>query len=233
MLVLGQVPSGRSRDALDVLAMLRSRYAPDDGGQDAGGAGGGDSKQGDDDQPTGKDGKPFDADRAQRTIDRQTEELRILRAQAKELADARTRLKEIEDKDKSEVERLAGSAKEASEKLAAAEARAQDLAIRLSVAESAEAAGIPAKNLKAAIRILDRKAVELDADGEPTNVEAVLKALVKDFPILTMTEGGSDEAKPPTQAVPSTPKPAGKPGPKDAENEIYKRIQETQGVTRW
>ena len=209
MLILGQAPSGRSGDAPDVLAMLRSHYTPDDGGQ---GGEAGDSGAGTDQgsgTETGKDGTPFDAIRAQRTIDRQTEELRTLRAQAKELADARARLKEIEDKDKSETERMASKAREVEAKLTSAEQRAADLALQMSVERAARKLGFIDED--DAYRLLDRKAVTLDDDGVPTNVETLLKDLAKAKPHLIASEdtgqrGTNGNA---TRGVPGTPKPAG------------------------
>jgi hypothetical protein len=52
---------------------------------------------------TGKDGTAFDAARAQRTIEQLREEIKASKATAKELSVDQARLKEIEDKDKSEV----------------------------------------------------------------------------------------------------------------------------------
>jgi hypothetical protein len=152
----------------------------------------------------GKDGTPFDAQRAQATIDALRNEIKAGKATAKEADALRARLKEIEDKDKSEVERLAGTAREAGEKLTAAEHRARDLAIRLAVAETATTLGITGASVKAAVRLLDHGALEFDEDtGEPTNVEVVLKALLKEFPMLA-TDG---EKPPPAKGTPQTPKP--------------------------
>jgi type I site-specific restriction endonuclease len=112
----------------------------------------------------GKDGTPFDAQRAQATIDALRNEIKAGKATAKEAEALKARLKEIEDKDKSEVERLAGSAKEASEKLTASEKRARDLAIRLAVAETATSIGISGASVKAAVRLLDHGALTFDED---------------------------------------------------------------------
>jgi hypothetical protein len=185
----------------------------------------GDSPNGDD-PPTGKDGKPFDADRAQRLIDQQRDEIKALKATSKELADARARLKEIEDKDKSEVERLAGSAKEASEKLTAAEARAQDLAIRLSVERAARKLNFIDED--DAYRLLDRKAVEMDEGGEPTNVEKLLADLAKAKPHLIQVEGEAQKTgAAATQKVPHA-RPNGKPPTRD---ELVAEHQKQQAAT--
>lgn len=168
------------------------------------------------DPPKGKDGTPFDAARAQATIEAQRAEVdaavKASKAAAAELAKAQARLKEIDDASKSETEKLAAKATEASEKLTAAEARAQDLAIRLSVERMA--GKLSFIDVDDAYQLLDRKAIELDAAGDPTNVETLLKALVKAKPHLVKAEG-DDAPKPGTRGVPPTPKPNGKPTPED------------------
>ncbi len=133
---------------------------------------------------TGKDGQQFDATRAQRTIDALRTEIKGLKGTQKERDDLATRLREIEDRDKSEAERAASKAAEAEKKLSETEGRLRGMAIRVAVAESATAAGIAPENVKAALRLLDADAIELDDDGLPSNVEAALKALVKEYPIL-------------------------------------------------
>jgi chromosome segregation ATPase len=161
---------------------------------------------------TGKDGKPFDADRAQRLIDQQREEIKALKATSKELADARARLKEIEDKDKSETERAASRAQEAEAKLSAAEQRAADLALQMAVERAARKLNFIDED--DAFRLLDRKAVEMDADGEPANVEKLLTTLAKAKPHLVKDEdaGTANGTGARTQAVPGTPRPnSGRP----------------------
>lgn len=152
----------------------------------------------------GKDGTPFDAQRAQATIDALRNEIKAGKATAKEAETLKARLKEIEDKDKSEVERLAGSAKEASEKLVAAEARAADLALRLTVERAATKAGF--HDPDDAYRLIDRRTVELDDAGEPTNVEALLKDLAKAKPHLVKAEDSGKKMA--DRGTPALPKPA-------------------------
>lgn len=138
---------------------------------------------------TGKDGTPFDAARAMTTIERLRDEIKGLKGTQKERDELQARLREIEDKDKSETERAAAKAADAEKKLSETEGRLRGMAIRVAVAESATAAGIAPENVKAALRLLDTDAIEMDDAGEPKNVEAALKALVKEYPILAA--GGS------------------------------------------
>lgn len=173
---------------------------------------GGDPPKGDDDQPKGRDGQPFDADRAQRTIDALRDEIKGLKATTKELDAARARLKEIDDASKSETERLASKASEAESKLTAAEQRAADLALQMTVERAARKLGFIDED--DAYRLIDRRAVELDDDGEPTNVEKLLTDLAKSKPHLVKAEGDDGQKNgngAATRGVPPTPKPAGKP----------------------
>jgi hypothetical protein len=168
---------------------------------------------------TGPDGKPFDAARAMTTIEALRAEIKGLKGTQKERDDLATRLREIEDKDKSEAERASGKAAEAEKKLSETESRLRNMAIRVAVAESATAAGIAPENVKAALRLLDADAIELDEDGEPKNVEAVLKGLVKEFPILAGEQANGATAK---RGVPPTPKPSGQQPTRD------ERVAQTQ-----
>lgn len=168
-----------------------------------------DPKPGEGDPPpgdggTGKDGKPFDADRAQRTIDQLRDEVKAGKAAQKELDAAKARLQEIEDAGKSELERATTKATEAEQKVAAAEARAADLTLRLTVERAAGKMGF--HDPDDAYRLIDRKAVELDDEGEPTNVEKLLTDLAKAKPHLVKADDGS--GKKAEKSPPQTPKPA-------------------------
>lgn len=153
---------------------------------------------------TGPDGKPFDAARAMSTIEALRAEIKGLKGTQKERDELAAKLREIEDANKSEAERAVQKAAEAEQKLSQAEGRLRGMAIRVAVAESATAAGISPENVKAALRLLDQDAIELDDDGQPKNVEQALKALVKEFPLLAGTTGNGG-----ARSTPPTPKPSG------------------------
>lgn len=182
-----------------------------------------------DNPPTGRDGTPFDADRAQRTIDAQRDEIKALKAAQKDLAAAQARLKEIDDASKSETERLASKATEAEQKLAAAEQRAADLALRMAVERAARKLNFIDED--DAYRLLDRKAVEMNDDGEPTNVEKLLTDLAKAKPHLVKAEDGDKDAKPRTEKVPSTPKPNGRTSSSDVVRDEVERMRATGRYT--
>ena len=190
------------------------------GGEDDPKPGEGDPPKGDDAKDDGDD---FDKERALATIRKLREKERAGVATQKQLDDALARLKAIEDKDKSETERLAGQAQDASEKLAAAERRAADLALRLTVERTATKLGF--HDPDDAFRLLDRKAVAMDDDGDPTNVETLLKDLAKAKPHLVKADGADKKAD---RGTPTTPKPNGKAlSPEELVEEHTKRLQST------
>lgn len=175
-----------------------------------------------------KDDEDFDKDRALATIRTLREKEKQGKATARELEAAQAKLRELEDRDKSEVERATAKATETEQKLTAAQTKLRDMAIRVAVAETASAAGVAPENVKAAIRLLDASALEFDDDGEPKNVEAALKALVKEYPMLAPATGG--DGKTATKSTPATPKPAGTPNREDL---VKKTEQELAGSGRY
>lgn len=200
-------------------------FAPMGGGED-------DPKPADPPKADDPKDEDFDKDRALATIRKLREGEKEAKATKKQLDDALERLKAIEDKDKTDAEKLAGTAKEASEKLTAAEARAQDLVIRLSVERTARKLNFIDED--DAYRLIDRKAVEMDDDGEPTNVEALLKKLAESKPHLVKSADGDDPKKPAAQkSPPPTPKPNGKPASRDElVNDKYERLKASGGYSR-
>jgi TolA-binding protein len=135
-----------------------------------------------------------------RTIQQLRDEIKGLKGAtgttAKERDELAAKLKELEDKDKSEAERLAGDLKSTGEKLTATEQKARNLAIRAAIAETAGDVGISgAASIKAAMRLLDPSALKFDDEGAVTNAEDALKALVKEYPMLAGQAAGG-EGKP-------------------------------------
>src|SRR3989338_5794363 len=80
------------------------------------------------DPDLGKDGQPFDAERAQRTIEAQREAKKL----AKELEQANARLKEIDDAQKSELEKAQERTAELEKQLKAEAKLRRETNLRLS-----------------------------------------------------------------------------------------------------
>jgi hypothetical protein len=181
---------------------------------------------------TGKDGKPFDAERAQRTIDQLRDEVRAGKATQKELDEARKKLKEIEDAGKSELERATARATEEEQRRTAAEQRAADLALQLTVERAAGKLGF--HDPDDAFRLIDRRAVKLSEDGEPENVEELLKALAKAKPHLVKAEGEAKGGGTAAKGTPPNPKPGNGKAPTrdDLIAEKKKKLEESGSYAR-
>lgn len=174
----------------------------------------------------------FDKDRAMATIRQLREKEKAGKTTAKELADARQKLKEIEDAGKTETERLAATAKETGEKLTVAEKRSQDLAVQLHVERAARKLNFIDDD--DAFRLIDRTAITMDDDGNPTNVEALLTALAKSKPHLVKPESDGNGNKPPTpRSTPPSPKPAASGSSGDEVDKLAERMRASPGVIRW
>lgn len=241
MLRAGQVPGWRSGERPDVLAWLRSGYAPDDGGQGGGDAGTGGDGQGSGgsagagggggggaDGQTGSDGQPFDAARAQRTIDALRSEIKALKGTAKERDDLAARLKAIEDKDKSDSERLAGDLKSATEKLSRAEQRAAEYEQRyttalIRAAIDREAHRANAIDPDAVYALVDRSEISIDEAGTVVGADKAVAALLKAKTYLVKPDGDGGNGSGGNSGVKSTPTTPQPKAPAGGDDEAARR----------
>jgi len=117
---------------------------------------------------------------------------RLARAKAAPPADyedlkaAKARLDELETANATELEKAQKRAADLERQASDATARAQEALLRSSVV--AEAARKNVIDPDAAVALLDRSAIEFDADGNPTNIADAMDSLLKAKPYLT---GGS------------------------------------------
>lgn len=111
-------------------------------------------------------------------------------------ATAEAKLKEQDDAKLSETERLQKERDEARTKAEQIEARARQRVIRSEVRVVASELGFA--DPSDAHRFLDDDAIELDDDGEPKNVKALLEKLAKDKSYLLKTEGAGSAGPPRT-----------------------------------
>ena len=145
------------------------------------------------------------------------DEARKLRQEAhslrQRLAQAEKRVKEHDDAQLSDRERLEKRVAELEESLTAAQAAARDKALRLLVEREARAQKFVDED--AAVLLLPSVgAVEFDDDtGEPKNVKALLKKLAEQKPYLVARDSATATAQPAPQApqagaaLPGTPRP--------------------------
>ncbi len=162
-------------------------YAPDDG--PGGGAGADDDQQdpNPDDQPQG--GKP-DADDDLVSRDELAKVNREAASYRRQLREVQSKLKEFEDAEKTEIERLKGREETLNQELTKARADARDLRVWI----LAEKVGIAPAARQDATRLLDWSTIE-DPD-DATGLEQALRDLVKNRPYLigpggTGADGGS------------------------------------------
>lgn len=168
----------------------------DGAGQSAGdGDGNGDGTDGNG-QGTG------DADGDQRPVTR--EEFDRLRAQLsaadknksqaeKDLAEARAKLKQFEDKDRTELEKAQNDLKEAVEARDSALEKLRDFQIIEAFRNASEAEKPPLNwhNTKVAMGQLDSNLYKIEDDGSVTGMDKAVKALAKDHEYLLKKEQGA------------------------------------------
>jgi len=168
---------------------------------------------------TGRDGQPFDAERAQRTIDKQRDELKAAKAQAAEADALRAKVQEFENAGRSESERKDAELATAARKLADAEQRVADAEARhqaalVNAAIDREAHKQGAVDPEAVAAMIDRSALTLGEDGAVKGAEAAVKKLLEAKPYLAGQASGTAPAGG-FRSIPSTPKPAAPAGRAD------------------
>jgi hypothetical protein len=153
-------------------------------------------------QTDGSQAEPFDPERAMRTIAQLREIERKAKADARELATLKAAQQAREDADLSEKDR-------ATKRTAELEAQLKDTTTTyrtklLRLTAEGVARDLRFRDPKLAVRLLDLDAVELDDDGEPTNLPALLKAELKANPYLAEAE----PVDPGPAPIGATPRPA-------------------------
>lgn len=127
-------------------------------------------------------GTVYDIERAMNTIRTLREKEKEGTRAAKERDDALARLKALEDEKLSADERREKRLSELeSEKLTWAQQR-QEMTLRLAVYSASPRLGVADADL--ALAALDRARIEYGADGQPTNLDEALNALLEAKPIL-------------------------------------------------
>lgn len=131
----------------------------------------------------GKDGQPFDPDRAQRTIEALRAEVKQAKADAKRADELETRLKQLEDEKLSDAEKQTKRLAELedADKRHAAERRTWSL--ERGVYGLVGKLGIADPEL-ALLALQARGGVEFDKDGQPQGLEDALAKLLEEKPHL-------------------------------------------------
>lgn len=236
MLRAGQVPGRWFGETPDVLSLLFARFAPDGGGAGDGGSGDGQGSggtgagAGGSGGSTGSDGQQFDAARAQALIAKLRDENKAAQAAAKERDDLAKRLKDIEDKEKTDSEKLAGDLKSTTDKLTAAEQRAADLEAKYQRAQIRAAIDREASKAGAAdpddvFALLSSKVgtdITIADDGTVSGADKAVETLKKSKAYLFGgTSGGN------VKGTPGTPPSAGDPSKDDLIKQHSEKIAAT------
>lgn len=144
-------------------------------------------------QPPASSGEPFHESKAKALIDKLRENEKTL---TKERDAQAKRLREIDDANKSELERAQERANELEAEKRALETRVQEQASRTAVEREAAKAG--ARRPDQIYKLADLGALEFEEDGTPKNAADVVAAVRADSPELF---GGA----PPVDQGPRTP----------------------------
>jgi chromosome segregation ATPase len=153
------------------------------------------------DPKTGEgEGDDFDKDRALATIRKLREEQKTAKTQLKELEALKADQKKREDAEKSEAERLKEQIAEAERKATEAQRKLTQTQNRIAIERAAAKAG--AADPDDVFRLLSADDFETDDDGNVTNAEKLVEALLKNKPYLAGKSSG-------TTAVPGTPRSNG------------------------
>lgn len=137
----------------------------------------------------GTEAEEFDKDRALETIRKLREVEKGSKATAKERDALAAKVKEFEDASKTEQERMAARIEELEKSLASKEEEVTKTKTRNAVHAKASAMGF--RNPELAMRLVDVSEVTFKKNGDPENIEDLLKAIVKENPFL-VPGGGAD-----------------------------------------
>jgi len=121
-------------------------------------------KESSEEVPKGKDGKPFDPERAQADLEKAREDARKAKAKARELEEKAGKYDQLTEQQKSDLQKAEDRAAEAEKKAGDADSKLRRA--NLIAALSDPSLGIV--NARAAAKLIE--GVEYDDDGEPTNL---------------------------------------------------------------
>lgn len=131
--------------------------------------------------------EPFDKERAMATINNLRGFEKTAKAQERQLAELNAKLQEYDQSKLTETERLQKQAQDASQKAQSIQQLLQEKSAALAIERASRSLNIVDGETAAA---LIRSKIEFDDNGDPTNVESLLKDLVKNKPFLVAQEGG-------------------------------------------
>lgn len=174
-------------------------------------------------EPPTPDGDEHDPVRARALIEKLRNEIRELKPQAQAGKTAQQRLQELEDAQKTDLERAQARATALEAQLATAQAAHREALIRTAIEREAHAQG--AVKADVVYRLVNRDAVQVTDAGEVAGADKAVKALLDAEPYLKATT----EARP---GVPATPRANGNPAA-DKITENRQKLQATGAYARF
>lgn len=189
---------------------------------------GGDGTEGEGDPPNPKPADPpapkpeekpedFNKEQALATIAKLRNELKDAKAGGKEVETLKAKLKEIEDAQLSESEKLKKDNEDLKASVTAAEQKSRDRVIRSEVRVLASELNFA--DPSDAHAFLDVSGIEFDDDGEPKGIKKLLEDLAKAKPYLLKPANG-------TTGVPGTPRANGQSQTRDElVNDKYEKLK--------
>lgn len=159
------------------------RFAADDGaGGSANGGGAGATPP---PNGSGADDEQLEGSDAERLREAIRKERQLRRELEREVAPLRQRVQQVEEANKTDLEKAQGRIQALEGQLSDYQARERTYALRDAISEANRAQGLGIVSERAALRLLEPDAVEWDNKGRPTNVTQLLKELIKAEPYLT------------------------------------------------
>lgn len=174
---------------------------------------------------------PYDRDRAMRTIATLRDVEKQAKADKRELEELRRSKQEREEADLSEKDKAERRAAELKAERDSLKSLHRETVTKYEVQLAAQRLGFRDVEV-ASLLVTQRNALKYDDDGTPTNVDAVLKDILRDKPYLGPAEGDT-APQGQTRGLPGTPRPARTAQPADAVAQAEQSYRQGAGGVRY
>jgi hypothetical protein len=136
--------------------------------------------------------EPYDKERAMRLIAKHRQEIKDLKASAKDLPTLRQQLEEAQNKDKSDLERAIARADAAEKRAADLESSNATITAaakrRTAVMEIRRESAKQGADDDLVVALVDLDKIEFDEDDEPKDVKKIVKAIIDSKPAVKVVE---------------------------------------------
>lgn len=129
--------------------------------------------------------EPFDEERALRTIRKQREAEKKLKADRDKLKAERDALRAEKETEQERTTRLLEETKAENERL---REQSRSATIDRAIADAAIEGGVDPKRIRRALRLIDRKDIEIDGDGDVSGADDAVEDFLTEFPEFKVKE---------------------------------------------